>query len=199
MIAALFVQKNGSYYGIPGVDPWDEERDARRYSGPHPVVAHPPCACWCRLAPVNAARWGTPIGEDGGCFEAALRFVRTYGGVLEHPAYSLAWDAFALARPQRGSWSRDLFCGGWVTHVMQRVYGHPARKGTWLYAYGVSPPDLLWGMGENPIAWVSSDRPRAELAKLGISQLMGKYSSKTPTAFRDVLLQIAASARRGIR
>ena len=43
MIAALFVQKNGAYFDLPDVDPWDEERDARLYSGPHPVVAHPQC------------------------------------------------------------------------------------------------------------------------------------------------------------
>lgn len=30
MIAALYVQKGGAYYGIEGVDPWDEERDARK-------------------------------------------------------------------------------------------------------------------------------------------------------------------------
>jgi hypothetical protein len=28
MIAALFVERNGPYYGIPYVDPWDESRDA---------------------------------------------------------------------------------------------------------------------------------------------------------------------------
>jgi hypothetical protein len=42
MIAALYVQKNGAYYALDGVDPWDEERDARRYAGPWPAVAHPP-------------------------------------------------------------------------------------------------------------------------------------------------------------
>lgn len=54
MIAALFVQTNGAYFGLPDVDPWDEARDARKYSGPHPVVAHPPCSkrppaliSWC--------------------------------------------------------------------------------------------------------------------------------------------------------
>lgn len=34
MIAALFVQKGGVYWDLPGVDPWDEERDARLYAGP---------------------------------------------------------------------------------------------------------------------------------------------------------------------
>jgi hypothetical protein len=48
MIAALFVERNGIYFGIPGVDPWDERRDARTYAGPWPVVAHPPCARWGR-------------------------------------------------------------------------------------------------------------------------------------------------------
>ena len=43
MIAALFVETGGVYFGLPNVDPWDEERDARLYDGPWPVVAHPPC------------------------------------------------------------------------------------------------------------------------------------------------------------
>ena len=42
MIAALYVETDGCYYGLPGVDPWDEARDARTYAGPHPVVAQLP-------------------------------------------------------------------------------------------------------------------------------------------------------------
>ena len=68
MIAALFVESHGAYFGLPHVDPWDEPRDARRYSGPLPVVAHPPCQRWGRY-------WhGSPnkprqhrLGEDGEC------------------------------------------------------------------------------------------------------------------------------------
>jgi hypothetical protein len=41
VIAALFVDDGGSYFGLPGVDPWPEARDARRYAGPWPAVAHP--------------------------------------------------------------------------------------------------------------------------------------------------------------
>lgn len=93
MIAALFVQANGSYYGLPDVDPWDQKRDARLYPGPWPVVAHPPCSRWCRLAGLVEARWGHKRGEDGGCFAFALASVRRWGGVLEHPAYSDAWTA----------------------------------------------------------------------------------------------------------
>jgi hypothetical protein len=66
MIAALYVEKGGAYYGIPDVDPWDIERDARKYAGPWPVVAHPPCSTWGYMAPVNQARYGHRIGDDAG-------------------------------------------------------------------------------------------------------------------------------------
>ncbi len=102
MIAALYVHRNGVYYGLPHVDPWDEARDARRYDGPHPVVAHPPCSRWCRLAGLVEARWGHKRGDDGGCFAAALASVRKWGGVLEHPAYSDAWPAHDLNAPPTG-------------------------------------------------------------------------------------------------
>lgn len=39
MVAALYVAKDGAYFGVPGVDPWDEVRDARRYAGPWLVRA----------------------------------------------------------------------------------------------------------------------------------------------------------------
>lgn len=193
MIAALYVAKNGCYFGLPNVDPWDITRDARKYAGPHPVVAHPPCDRWCQMAPVNQARYGHRVGEDGGCFASALAAVRTWGGVLEHPALSLAWDAFQLTRPNGEGWTKT-FCGGWVAQVEQRNYGHRARKATWLYAYGVEPPSLIWGPGPEPEAWISADRPRAELAAMGIAQLSKKEAKATPHAFRDLLISIAESA-----
>jgi hypothetical protein len=192
IVAALFVSPRGPYVDVPGVDVWDEARDARRYAGPHPVVAHPPCDRWCQMAPVNQARYGHRIGDDGGCFESALRSVRTWGGVLEHPALTLAWKRFGLPRPASSGWTRT-FCGGWVAHVEQRHYGHRARKGTWLYAHGFEPPTLTWGPGPEPEAWISADRPRAELAARGIGQLSKREAKATPLAFRDLLLSMARS------
>lgn len=65
-VVALFVAKKGCYFGLDGVDPWDEARDARLYAGPYPAVAHPPCTRWCQLAHVVQARYGYRVGEDGG-------------------------------------------------------------------------------------------------------------------------------------
>ena len=146
-IAALYVDPRGIYAGVDGIDLWDEARDARLYAGPYPVIAHPPCARWCRLAGLVEARWGHRRGDDGGCFAAALAAVRRWGGVLEHPAYSGAWAAHDLARPVRtGGWTVADFEGGWTCHVEQGRYGHRAKKATWLYAHGVEDlPSLRWG------------------------------------------------------
>lgn len=195
MIAALFVDPRGCYFDLEGVELWDEARDARLYAGPHPVVAHPPCSRWCRLAGLVEARWGHKRGDDGGCFASALANVRRVGGVLEHPAYSDAWATFGLPAPvPSGGWCRGL-CGGWSCHVEQGRYGHPAKKATWLYAFGdVALPSLRWGRipGQQSLALVSwcanrvafgESRPRA-----------GKrQASATPPEFRDVLLSIARS------
>ena len=209
-VAVLFADPRGTYFGLPGVDLWDESRDARLYAGPHPVVAHPPCSRWCRLAGLVEARWGHRRGEDGGCFEAALDAVRRWGGVLEHPAYTDAWPHFGLPRPhRRGGWQRGL-CGGWVCHVEQIRYGHPAKKATWLYAHGVdSLPQLRWGYQHDhqSMATVSWCGNRG-YARIGNFPSNGKdtnwadrrrlsscEASSTPKAFRDVLIQIARATR----
>jgi hypothetical protein len=192
MIAALYVERGGVYWDLEGVDPWDEARDARTYAGPWPVVAHPPCSRWCQLASVNEARYGQTIGEDGGCFEAALEAVHRWGGVLEHPALSLAWDRFSLPRPIRGGWTGSMFAPGFSTEVSQIAYGHRARKRTWLYSCGSRLIDLDWSEPPSE-AWVSwgdfdryPDQPR-----------LGKREAKaTPIPFRDLLLDIARSCNR---
>ena len=197
-VAALYVQTGGAYYGEPGVECWDEARDARLYPGPHPVVAHPPCSRWCRLAGLVEARWGHKRGDDGGCFAAALASVRAHGGVLEHPAYSDAWKAFDLPRPPRaGGWVQGP-CGGWSCHVEQGRYGHPAKKATWLYAFGTDRPDLRWGFNPDQksqalVSWcgnhVKSGETRPRVGKA--------VASKTPPEFKAVLLSMARSVYQG--
>lgn len=185
MIAALFVQTGGVYYGMPDVDPWDEQRDARLYAGPWPVVAHPPCQLWTNFAHLNFKRWGgehNRPGNDGGCFASALESVRKWGGVLEHPAGSRAWAAHGMLRPVGSEWS---YCGSdeWTCEVWQSAYGHRARKRTWLYYRGPEPPELDWSRnpGTHQCGWF--DRIKPTLSK--------NEASATPLAFRDMLLSIA--------
>jgi len=157
-VAALFIETGGVYFGLPDVDPWDESRDARQYAGPYPIVAHPPCQRWVRYWSGGlSAKVRRQLGDDGGCFKAALRAVRHWGGVIEHPEASHAYGWFRLPRPPKdGGWVPEttdlgarLFVDGrraWTCCVEQGHYGHRARKATWLYYVGVSPPpDLLWG------------------------------------------------------
>jgi len=147
VIAALFVETGGVYFGLPNVEPWDRERDARLYDGPHPVVAHPPCERWGRYwSGGPTAKVRRLKGDDGECFAHALAAVRKFGGVLEHPEASHAWRAFDLNAPPRdGGWVVADFHGGWTCCVEQGNYGHRARKATWLYAHGVELPSLKWG------------------------------------------------------
>lgn len=190
MIAALYVETNGAYYGLPDVDPWDLERDARLYPGPWPVVAHPPCSSWCQLASVNEARWGSPIGADGGTFHAALEAVRRWGGVLEHPAYSIAWERFGLPRPIKGGWSSSFVDPGMTTEVDQAAYGHQARKRTWLYAVGVEPLELDWRSVRGE-AVVGAGINSGEC----VGRRMDGNTLSTPPEFRDALLALARSVR----
>lgn len=197
VIAALFVDERGPYVGLPGVDAWGVTRDARLYAGPHPVVAHPPCARWCRLAGLVEARWGHRRGEDGGCFVAALAAVRRWGGVLEHPAYSDAWRHSDLPEPPTGGgWVRGI-CGGWSCYIEQGRYGHPAKKATWLYAFGVeSLPSLTWGVTPDHsskalVSWCGN-RTRSDERRPRVGK---RVASRTPLPFRDLLLSIARSAR----
>jgi hypothetical protein len=190
MIAALFVETNGCYYNLPNVDPWDEKRDARLYAGPYPVVAHPPCAAWCRLAGLRQYKYGYPKGEDGGCFESARDSVKRWGGVLEHPAYSDAWPKFGLIRPQRNQWISDGH-NGFVTEASQRTYGHRARKRTWLWAVGIEPLALDWSEPP-PLAYVSGSHNHTSMP-LGTKRVWTREAKATPLPFRDLLISLAES------
>jgi len=203
-VAALFVIADGPYSGLDNVDPWDIDRDARTYRGILPVVAHPPCARWGKYW------WGGPSakvrrkkGDDDGCFASALESVQQWGGVLEHPEGSMAWRAHNIARPPRcGGWvSAGLFCPGWTCHIEQGHYGHPARKGTWLYCVGSSKPaDLIWGDSiasekYRLLAEYDTDADRRRAIKTGACQRLSKRQRKiTPDRFRNLLISIAATS-----
>lgn len=197
-VAVLYAYPNGPYAESPNVDIWGEDRDARTYDGDDPVVAHPPCSRWCRLAGLVEARWGHKRGEDGGMFASALANVRRVGGVLEHPAYSDAWAAFGLPIPGARGWQRGS-CGGWSCYVEQGRYGHPAKKATWLYAFGVELPTLRWGReldtaSKAGVSWCGN---RVSNGMVGRPRVGKRRAAETPPEFRDLLLAIARTARVG--
>jgi hypothetical protein len=194
MIAALFVETNGTYFGLPNVDPWDIKRDARKYDGPYSVVAHPPCQLWGNFAAVNYARWGgehNKPGNDQGCFASALKSVRKYGGVIEHPAFSKAWKTYSLPRPNGIGWNAGID-GEWVCEVWQSAYGHKARKRTWLYYCGnEKPEDMNWERKDGTHQIGFHDQRGKERNK---PTLYKKEANATPVEFRDALIRIARKA-----
>jgi len=204
MIAALYVETDGCYFGLPDVDPWDEKRDARTYEGPHPVVAHPPCQRWGRFWHGSTRKpHQFKKGDDGWCFAAALNDLLFFGGVLEHPADSFAWEWFELKKPPRkGGWV-EARPGVWTCCVYQGHYGHISGKPTWLLAAGMEReqlPELRWGKTEQRI------HPRAlelhgyeKARRIGMMAMVGgkdktRIRNATPPEFRDVLIDIARRA-----
>ena len=208
-LSALFVDPDGPYSKIPGVDIWGEDRDARTFNGGNPVVAHPPCQRWGKMwagQPLWIRRTGQrkTRGDDGGCFAAALHAVRINGGVLEHPWMSHAWPWFGLTVPPRtGGWVTADSHGGSTCCVEQGRYGHYAPKPTLLYAVGCDLPELRWGKYEvkddDFPAWALEKYGREKCRKAGLLAFRGggKDSAArihTPPEFRDLLIQMASTA-----
>jgi hypothetical protein len=193
VIAALFVDRRGPYWNRPDVDAWDIERDARKYDGPWPVVAHPPCQLWVNLAAVNWKRYQRerpawyPDGTDGGCFASALASVRRWSGVLEHPAGSWAFTHHGLTPPGGLGWQRTMNDNEYVCEVWQSAYGHRARKRTWLLYVGSAPREMQWSAkpGEAQVGWF--DRNKPTLSKV--------EAIKSPPAFAEALVDLARTSR----
>jgi len=202
-VAALYVEKDGAYYGLPGVDPWDEARDARLYKGPYPVVAHPPCQRWGRYSENHPIKGKiATTGDDGGCFAHALWAVRALGGVIEHPKDSKAFGkefGFGLGKPMAVGWTRSSDGIGWICQVEQGHYGHFARKATWLYAAHCDLPSLTWGRSEQRLPAYAIERyGYAKARRIGVMAAVGgkdktRIRNATPTPFRDLLISMARS------
>jgi len=131
-VAVLFARRDSIYKGFELADVYDEDRDARNYSGDLPVVAHPPCRGWGRLRHLAKVKPG-----EIELASFAVDCVRRCGGVLEHPAGSKLWEVENLPAPGH----MDLF-GGFTLPIYQSWFGHPCPKNTWLYICGVLPREI---------------------------------------------------------
>ncbi len=203
LIATLFVETNGIYFNDKRIDPWDMQRNAKNYKGPHRVIAHPPCQRWGRYWGGGPMKHGTKnqelLGNDDQCFAHALWCVRTYGGVLEHPEASHAFAYYGLTKPPRnGGWIGPDKFGGYVCCVSQGYYGHRGQKLTWLYAVNTNRPELKWGKcpGKQLMEdGFHSKEERARLVKTEICQRMSvKQRAATPKEFKELLIELVLTS-----
>lgn len=189
-VAALYIDaERGPYASMPGVEAWGVERDARLYEGPHPVVAHPPCQAWGGLRLSRQHLWHrngwarADFDRDGAqmaCGPIAVRQVRQWGGVLEHPASSALWPYCGMPSP---GLLVDAY-GGRTVEVWQGAFGHDAPKRTWLYCVGIDTDELdlrtsMDGGGRVESMW-SSER------------------HITPGPFASLLVEMARSASKEV-
>lgn len=181
-VAVLFARKDSIYKTIEGCDVWDLERDALKWPGGSPVVAHPPCRLWASLRHKSKA---DPSEKELALW--AIRQVRKYGGVLEHPQQSTLFKTVGISTDPK---IRD-FLGGFVRIVNQHWWGHRARKATTLYFCGIDPisvPAYPLPMTEpSHTVGLFSGRDRAT-CKPGISK---REFEATPIALAEWLVAIA--------
>lgn len=188
-VAALYVDPRGPYPWIEGIDVWDEERDARRYLGTDPVVAHPPCGPWGRLRHLSR-------GDAADCAPIAVGQVRRFGGVLEHPAGSLLWRYADLPLPgaPADGW------GGYTVECAQVDWGHVARKRTWLYLVRVPRSALVSPEPREPTHWISGGRgcdgkkAKTTPVPAGIKICSAQQRRRTPPDFARYLVSLARAA-----
>jgi hypothetical protein len=129
--SVLFARSDSVYKKL-GVDVWDAERDALKWPGGNPVIAHPPCRAWGRLR-----HFAKPAPGEMDLARWSVAQVRRWGGVLEHPATSKLWEDQNLPEPnQRDKW------GGWTLQAPQWWWGHRADKPTRFYICGCDPREL---------------------------------------------------------
>ncbi len=123
-------QQDQDFSQIVEADIWDIRRDAFRFTGGMPVVAHPPCRLWGSLkgmpdmAP-DAKRREINLGRH------CVRMVLENGGVLEHPAAS---DLFADQGLPFGGYANEK---GFTLEFPQRIFGHAMMKPTWFFFSGL--------------------------------------------------------------
>ena len=171
-VAILCAAKKSVYHGMPGLEVFDEDRDARTFHGGMPVVAHPPCRSWSAKCRHQAKP--EPGEQELGLWCADR--VRECGGILEQPAHSHLWEATAL--PFLGSPESPL---SFSLVVWQAWWGYTMRKATWLYFRGIPQKEIVIPFRLHPRG---GDR-RAEQA------MSKRQRSATLPAFAEWLVDLA--------
>jgi len=183
-VAVLYVDPRGPYPKMPGVDWYDEARNAEMFPGGMPVVAHPPCGPWGRLK--HFAKHDDPrLAID------AVHVVREVGGVLEHPADSSLWRAMDLPRPGDPA---DCF-GGRTVAVNQCDFGHVTRKRTWLYMVGVPDEALETPEPREPTHSICNGNGQRLKGGTVRRRATSAEARRTPPDFARYLVKLARSVK----
>ena len=125
-MATILFCTSDSIYKKMGHDVFDAKRDALTWMGTEACIYHPPCRLWSRLK-----KFSTADPSEKYLALWSVNKVRSYGGLLEHPAYSELFKFMNLPLPGFS----DEF--GFTVEIDQFNYGHLCRKRTWLYICGI--------------------------------------------------------------
>jgi hypothetical protein len=96
-VSALYVRKDSVYKSL-GVDCWDIERDATKWPGGNPIIAHPPCRAWGQLS-----HFANPRPGEKELAIKAIELIREWGGGIGAPGRFKAMErnGFAISWPVR--------------------------------------------------------------------------------------------------
>ena len=119
-VAALWVDQKGPYPAIDGVECWNRERDAVKYAGPWPIIAHPPCGPW--------GRYRANCKQDRRDGIIAMELVHRFGGVVEQPQTS------RLFREHGQPFAE-------YTQFPLALFGFACLKPTTIYMWWLTPPE----------------------------------------------------------
>jgi hypothetical protein len=180
MISVLFAARNSIYKTIPGLDIWDEDRDALNWSGGNPGIFHPPCRLWSAF--LSQFSKADRSEKDLGIWSVCE--VRKHGGILEQPAFSKLWDAAGVPYPPY----QDEF--GFSISIDQFWFNHQCRKRTWLYICAL-PRSLLPAY---PIKLVA-EYPVALHGRGKVPRSDKRQRSATPVEFARWLIETAGLIR----
>jgi hypothetical protein len=173
-VSILFAARNSVYKTIPGLDVWDEDRDALNWHGGNPGIFHPPC----RLFSKWLRQFSKAPSSEKLLAHWAVDQVRTWGGVLEHPACSLLWDEARLPSPG----TRDKH--GLSIAVNQLWWGHKLYKTTWLYICGAATiPEIPFTLKEPTHAYRTESPHRIRISSAA--------RQATPIEFAKWLVSVA--------
>lgn len=181
MITVLFARKDSIYKSL-GCDVWDIDRDARKWEGTEPIIAHPPCRAWGKLK-----GFAKPRDGEKELAILSVKWIRSFGGVLEHPSGSDLWKEIPLPFPGLiDEW------GGYSICIDQFQFGHKARKKTLLYIVGMPIDQLpIIPMNMNAVThYVGFPKSWKGKSRYGMKEITKKEREATPEALAKWLIEI---------